>query len=54
MHKRKKNGVILKLDFEKVYDKIKWPFIQQVLQMKGFSQTWCKWMQQVVEKGSVQ
>jgi hypothetical protein len=23
MHKRKKNGVILKLDFEKEYDKIK-------------------------------
>lgn len=45
MHKRKKNGVILKLDFEKAYDKIKWPFIQQVLRMKGFSQTWCKWMQ---------
>ena len=28
---KKKDGVVLKLDFEKAYDKLKWPFIQQVL-----------------------
>jgi hypothetical protein len=27
MHKKKKSGVILKLDFEKSYDKVKWPFL---------------------------
>jgi hypothetical protein len=37
LHKRKKDGVILKLDFEKAYDKVNWPFLQQVLPMKGFS-----------------
>jgi hypothetical protein len=42
LHKRRKDGVILKLDFEKEYDKLKWPFIQQVLRMKGFSPTWCE------------
>jgi hypothetical protein len=31
------NGVILKLDFEKAYDKVKWSFLQQTLRMKGFS-----------------
>jgi hypothetical protein len=30
------NGVILKLDFEKAYDKVKWSFLQQTLRMKCF------------------
>jgi hypothetical protein len=37
LHRRKQNGVILKFDFEKAYDKIKWPFVRHVLEMKGFS-----------------
>jgi hypothetical protein len=36
----KLHGVILKLDFEKAYDKVKWPFLQQTLGMKGFSPEW--------------
>ena len=37
LHRKKLNGVILKLDFEKAYDKVKWSFLQQTLRMKGFS-----------------
>jgi hypothetical protein len=40
LHSRKLNGVILKLDFEKAYDKVKWSFLQQALRMKGFSDEW--------------
>jgi hypothetical protein len=39
MHRKKQSGVILKIDFEKAYDKINWFFMQQALRMKGFSQT---------------
>ena len=28
LHRKKQDGVILKLDFEKAYDKLQWPFIQ--------------------------
>jgi hypothetical protein len=34
---KKLNGVIIKIDFEKFYDKVKWSFIQQIFRMKGFS-----------------
>jgi hypothetical protein len=27
----------LKIDFEKAYDKVRWPFLMQTLRMKGFS-----------------
>jgi hypothetical protein len=47
------SGVILKLDFEKVYDKVNWEFLQQTLQIKGFWGKWCHWINQIVSKGSV-
>jgi hypothetical protein len=28
LHSKKLNGVILKLNFEKAYDKVKWSFLQ--------------------------
>jgi hypothetical protein len=37
MHRKKQNGLMLKIDFEKAYDKINWPFVQQILRMKGFA-----------------
>jgi hypothetical protein len=37
VHSKKLNRVILKLDFKKAYDKVKWSFLQQTLRMKGFS-----------------
>jgi hypothetical protein len=53
LHRKKKDEVILKLDFEKSYDKVKWFFLQRVLRMKGFSPRWATWIQQVTLKGSV-
>ena len=47
------NGVILKLDFEKSYDKVKLSFLQQAMRMKGFSQKWCDWVQSIVSSGHV-
>jgi hypothetical protein len=29
LHRKKMDDVIFKIDFEKAYDKVKWPFLQQ-------------------------
>jgi hypothetical protein len=53
LHRKKLNGVILKIDFEKAYDKVKWPFLQQTLRMKGFSGEWCALINSFISGGSV-
>jgi hypothetical protein len=53
LHRKKLDGVLFKIDFKKTYDKVKWPFLQQVLRMKGFDPKWCEWIKQYVQDGSV-
>jgi hypothetical protein len=53
IHRKRMSGVVLKLDFEKAYDKVNWNFLQQTLRIKGFPVKWCHWISQFVTKGSV-
>jgi hypothetical protein len=53
MRRRKRKGMIIKLDFEKVYDKVLWPFLMEVLERKFFPVKWIEWIQQVVTGGRV-
>jgi hypothetical protein len=53
MHRKKQNGVILKIDFEKAYDKINWSFVQQALRMKGFTKKWQQWVASFMQGGHV-
>ena len=50
---KKLDGIILKIDFEKAYDKVKWSFVQQTLRMKGFSEKWCRWVDHFIQGGNV-
>lgn len=51
--KRGQTGVVLKLDFEKAYDKVCWEFLFKCLSLRGFNATWCKWVEKVVKNGTV-
>ncbi|RVW82961.1 Transposon TX1 uncharacterized 149 kDa protein [Vitis vinifera] len=37
-------GIVFKIDFEKAYDHVSWDFLDHVLENKGFSPSWRKWM----------
>jgi hypothetical protein len=50
---KKLKGIILKLDFEKAYDKVNWKFMLEVLRKKNFPGKWIEWTKQIVEGGKV-
>ena len=50
---RKKEGLVLKLDFEKAYDKINWKFLMDCLKQRGFGAKWCAWIWQVMTSGTL-
>jgi hypothetical protein len=51
-HKSKKELVIIKLDFEKAFDKIEHEVILQVMSHKGFGQKWNQWTKDILSSGT--
>jgi len=51
--KKKEVGVVLKLDFEKAYDKVNWNFLFDCLKLWDFCDTWINWIKDVVTGGTV-
>jgi hypothetical protein len=45
--------VILKIDFEKAYDKVNWDFLLNCCKQKGFSKTWLTWINKAVSGGTL-
>jgi hypothetical protein len=42
LHRNKMDVILMKIDYERAYDKVKWSFLQQALRMKGFHPKWCE------------
>jgi hypothetical protein len=40
----KQQGIILKIDFEKTYDKVSWTFLKDLLLGRGFDIVWTSWI----------
>jgi hypothetical protein len=40
LHRNKEPGVILKLDYEKAYDRVNLNFLLENLRLRGFSEKW--------------
>lgn len=51
LHVRKQKGLLLKLDFEKAYDRVNWDFMQEILLRKGFSAMMVHRLMQLVRGG---
>ena len=53
IHRNKESGIILKLDYEKAYDRVSWTFIDDMLTSRGFGAKWRGWMKKVIQGGSI-
>jgi hypothetical protein len=52
-HIKKQVGIVLKLDFEKAFDKVNWNFLIKCLKAMGFSDFLCQWIQKIPNDGIV-
>jgi hypothetical protein len=39
--RRRETGIVLKLDFEKAYDKVNWKLLFECMKKRGFHDKWC-------------
>ena len=49
----KRQGLIMKIDFEKAYDKVRCDFLEEVMLGKGLPVEWIGWVMQIVKGGRV-
>lgn len=45
--------LILKLDFEKSYDKVSWDYLKFLLKRMGFGNSWILWMEALIFSSSM-
>ena len=48
-HKRKVPTLVIKLDFAKAFDTINWDSLDVVMHARGFSDTWRRWMHNILQ-----
>lgn len=51
VYRKKESGIILKLDYEKTYDRVSWSFLEEMLKSRGFGAKWRGWIEKVVQGG---
>jgi hypothetical protein len=51
-HSSRKEIVILKLDFEKAFDKVEHHAMLSIMQHKGFGPKWISWMKHIFNSGT--
>jgi len=53
VHKDKEPGCIIKLDYEKAYDRVSWEFLFEILESRCFNSCWIRLIELIIKQGSV-
>jgi mannosylglycoprotein endo-beta-mannosidase len=53
VHRKGDKGLVLKLDYEKAYDKVNLEFLYEVLELRGFNPTFIRFIKQITQEVSV-
>ncbi len=48
----KQQGAIFKIDFERAFDHINWPFLSELLLVRGFGAKWISWISNLLHSSS--
>jgi hypothetical protein len=51
-HSSKKEILILKLDFEKAFDKVEHGYMLKIMESKGFPSKWMHWIESIFTSGT--
>jgi retron-type reverse transcriptase len=51
-HKSREEILILKLDFEKAFDRIEYSSIIEILRARGFGKKWIRWVEMILSSGT--
>jgi hypothetical protein len=51
LRSKRQLGVIFKIDFEKAYDIVRWDFVEEVLDRKGFDRKLKEWIMSTIRGG---
>ena len=52
VHKSREAGIVLKLDYEKAYDRLNWDFLVEMLTSRGFGAKWIRWNLSILQNSS--
>ena len=53
LKRRRKSGIIVKLDFEKAYDSVSWEFLFYMMERLRFCERWIQWIRECLESATV-
>jgi hypothetical protein len=51
--RNREKGVVLKLAYEKAYDRVNWYFLEEMMSTRGFGSKWIGWIMKLVKCGSI-
>jgi len=53
LKRRRKSGVIVKLDFEKAYNSVSWEFLLFMMRRLRFCENWIQWIRACLESATI-